>query len=712
MTATFGKLSNRTLKLEPGLNVISGPNEWGKSTWCAFLVAMLYGIDTSTRTKRDFLAEKEHYAPWSGEPMSGRMALQWNGRDITIERHTKGRTVFGEFKAYETATGLPVPELTAQNCGQQLLGGENNVFLRAGFLRLADLPVTQDEALRKRLNALVTSGDESDSGDLLAQKLKELKNRCRFHNSGLLPQAESHREELRGKLDQLRMYEIQMEKIKTRQQELKAHEQKLLNHKAALAYAQAEIVVRKAEQAKLQQQMAQQQVTQLQAACRKLPEPEQLNYRLSQVRTLSEQWEALQMEAQLQPVMPGEPDGVTAFRGLTPQQAKDRAQEDVRQYEQLRNGRKKFSPVLLICGGLGLAAGIALMVFQQLLPGAVLLVLGAIALAAGMLQHGAVKNYDQNRKTQMELLCQRYYPLDSTQWLEEAERYAQRQRQYRTALEGYESVTSQLENRMRTLKEQTETLTGGKSLRQYEQQLQEAVGLQTALADAVRELRRAEEVVKTLELTCKPVPVPEGEDTMTYSPEETNRLLSDVAAEQKHLHLQLGQCQGQAASLGQPEVLEQQCKEAESRIQKLERMEEALQLAQQTQVKASAELQRRFAPRISHRAQELFGRLTSGRYERITLGEDFSLQACAQGENTLRGSLWRSDGTVDQLYLALRLAVAEELTPEAPLVLDDALVRFDDERLATALDILKQEAREKQVILFTCQSREVELSTR
>ena len=62
MTATFGKLSNQTLTLESGLNVIEAHNEWGKSTWCAFLMAMLYGIDTGSRTKTGFLADKEHYS--------------------------------------------------------------------------------------------------------------------------------------------------------------------------------------------------------------------------------------------------------------------------------------------------------------------------------------------------------------------------------------------------------------------------------------------------------------------------------------------------------------------------------------------------------------------------------------------------------------------------------------------------------------------------
>ena len=88
------------------------------------------------------------------------------------------------------------------------------------------------------------------------------------------------------------------------------------------------------------------------------------------------------------------------------------------------------------------------------------------------------------------------------------------------------------------------------------------------------------------------------------------------------------------------------------------------------------------------------------------MGEDLSIHAGTAEESTLHSALWRSEGTVDQLYLALRLAVAEELTPEAPLVLDDALVRFDDQRLKEALDVLTETSETKQVILFSCQTRE------
>ena len=51
MTAVFGKLQGETLELQDGLNIIQAPNETGKSTWCAFLLSMLYGINSRERDK-------------------------------------------------------------------------------------------------------------------------------------------------------------------------------------------------------------------------------------------------------------------------------------------------------------------------------------------------------------------------------------------------------------------------------------------------------------------------------------------------------------------------------------------------------------------------------------------------------------------------------------------------------------------------------------
>ena len=68
-----------------------------------------------------------------------------------------------------------------------------------------------------------------------------------------------------------------------------------------------------------------------------------------------------------------------------------------------------------------------------------------------------------------------------------------------------------------------------------------------------------------------------------------------------------------------------------------------------------------------------------------------------------------SQGASDQLYLAVRLAVCQLVLPAenaAPIILDDALVSFDDGRMAAALDYLLELSAQRQILLFTCQSRE------
>ena len=164
------------------------------------------------KNHKDRLGRQGTVCALSRSPMAGRIDLHWKGRDITIERSTKGRVPMGVFRAYETASGLEIPELTAANCGVTLLGVEQSVFRRAGFIRQSDMPVTQDEALRRRLNDLVTTGDETGDGDRLAKELKELKNKCRYNRTGLLPQAEAEEDRLEEKIAEWDSLESQSRK--------------------------------------------------------------------------------------------------------------------------------------------------------------------------------------------------------------------------------------------------------------------------------------------------------------------------------------------------------------------------------------------------------------------------------------------------------------------------------------------------------------------
>lgn len=699
MTATFGKLEQETLTLEPGLNIITAPNEWGKSTWCAFLVAMLYGLDTRAKTTKNNLADKERYAPWSGSPMAGRIDLNWNGRDITIERRTKRRVPLGEFQAYETESGLAVEELTASNCGQMLLGVEQTVFRRAGFIRQADLPVTQDEALRRRLNALVTTGDDSGAADRLAAELKDLKNRCRYNRTGLLPQAEAKRQELEEKIGELEDLDGQIRTLKERLGSLKDWISQLKNHQQTMAYAQMEEDAHRVAQAGEVLEQAEQELEHMEAVCAQLPSREETEQKARELRTFRDQWNSTQLLFQQTPGEPVKPQLQPPFSGMTEEEARAMVREDAKSYAQLSG--TKLPLALLVIGLVGLLAAGVLAMLKVWLFAAICGGAGLIGLVWSLLERRSIRR-------QRETLLEKYGTADHRRWIEPVERYAAELETYRESWKQYQQSSSDLDVRMMVLRKKRDSLCGFQEPDVLLEHCRQTLESWERRSHAAREAQRAREHYDSLRAMLRPVEKPTQPDTLTQSPEESATLLAECSGELQRLQNRLGQYQGRMEALGNRETLLEQLKLTNQRISRLEDTYLALTIAQDTLLKARSELQRRFAPRITKKAQKILSRMTGGRYHSLTMSEDFSLQAGAGQEETLHDAIWRSDGTMDQLYLALRLAVAEELTPEAPLVLDDALVRFDDERMAQAIGILREMGEHKQILCFTCQGREAE----
>jgi uncharacterized protein YhaN len=144
-------------------------------------------------------------------------------------------------------------------------------------------------------------------------------------------------------------------------------------------------------------------------------------------------------------------------------------------------------------------------------------------------------------------------------------------------------------------------------------------------------------------------------------------------------------------------------------------------LAEAARLLAAAALERhraRYQNPLLERASTLFANLTGQRYARLALDyrEDDKLVLVAErpgGQRVAVGGL--SEGTRDQLYLALRLAALAAFGAQAdplPFVCDDLLVSFDDVRAANGLRVLAEAGAEMQVVLFTHHGHIVDLARR
>lgn len=628
MTATFGALDNAVLEPGEGLTVIAAPNEAGKSTWAGFLKAMLYGIDTRERDKAGFLADKTRYQPWSGAPMAGEIRLEWQGKDITLRRFPARANPFGGFEAVYTATGDPVPGLTAANAGEKLTGVSREVWLRSAFVGQGGAAIGASGELEARVSALVTSGQEDVSCSAVERTLRDWRNRRRANRSnGLIPQLE---EEI-SKLD--------------------AAERELEHTRRRKGEAEQEL-------GRLQEKRRELQID-LEIWAR--IERHELNRRYAEAYLEWEEARAALTEDRPHPVF-GSMTGDEAW-GFAQEKQKERdaaLEENRRRAEQRERLEKTVREQRMTARLEGAAAAAALLIGIGIAlwskTWAPLFALGGIAAAALIMTAASLRRETLNRRALDEL---RPVPVpEGEDWL--------------TRAAEYQSALAKAER---------------------------AKGLEAAARRRVEDLAaQGGQLADTLELLHPPA----------QSKAATAARLAAVERELERCRDELARAEGALAHQRVGE--DAQARRAELNGQLARRLEEydALTMALDALSAANAALRERFSPALNREAGEIFSALTGGRWPRLSLARDFTAQAVREDGALPRSWLALSAGTAEQLYLSVRLAICALTAPDAPLVLDDALCAFDDGRCALALDYLKETARERQILLFSCHSREAD----
>jgi uncharacterized protein YhaN len=140
-----------------------------------------------------------------------------------------------------------------------------------------------------------------------------------------------------------------------------------------------------------------------------------------------------------------------------------------------------------------------------------------------------------------------------------------------------------------------------------------------------------------------------------------------------------------------------------------------LALASQLISKAQERYDRDRQPEVLKRAQSAFAAMTNGRYPRISipLGKDAIEVFDASSAATTPSRLSR--GTAEQLYLALRIGLIEQLGEAGrglPVLMDDILVDFSPDRLEPAARVIADLATRRQVVFLTCHPATADLLCR
>ncbi|MBR5260896.1 MAG: AAA family ATPase [Oscillospiraceae bacterium] len=703
MTARFGKLQDQTLELHDGLNIIHAPNESGKSTWCGFISAMLYGIDSAQREKGGVKPDKVRFAPWNGNSMAGEMEIEHEGKEITLSRSTRlASAPMREFSAVYTGTAEKVADLSGTDAGQILTGLPKSVFESSVFVRQSGLGVQNSAELEKRIGAIVTTGEEGESYTDADAQLRAWLRKRKHNKSGAIPALDTDIAALEKTRSDAVHISTERDEAAKHLARLTAEDAQLKKDEAILSAlsvkAQGDILRREADKASQLLSESEKEYesvkTKIAAEENRLraEESSKRDTRRARIddleRALNEERE---QEIALRVALE---NGIFGMK--TPEKVSVETEDAEKECREIRaKCEKSKKPLLAII--LGIAGIILLALGAVALPcAAVGLALIVAAVIVFVIHRGKMAKLMQLSK-QREDILRRYRIESEEEFYSLACAHSDAWQKWEKSKQSIDTLRETLQ-RERTVPEEpmreikvSDSLTA--ALKQAEEKL---IALRT-------QKRIAEEQLAAL----APCEI-EGE----YSParhSEVKARLASLAIEISEARQRADILEGRAQTMGDPMVLGTQLLEAKERLDKLTFQYDALSLAIETLKDANDEMQSRFSPRLGALASEYMARLTANRYERLTFDRELSAQARLSGDTESHDLAFLSAGGRDQLYLALRLAICTLALPEGsscPLILDDALVNFDDDRMRLALDLLSEISKERQVILFTCHERE------
>ena len=630
LTASFGKLNGESLELTDGLNVICAPNESGKSTWCAFIRAMLYGIDSAERQKAGHLPDKLRYAPWSGAAMQGEMELSAGGKDITITRTTKLKSApMREFSAVYTGTSIPVEGLDAANAGEMLTGASREVFKRSAFVEQGSIVISSSPELEKRISAIVSTGDEDCSFTEADEQLRAWQRSRRYNRRGKLPELEERMAETKKRLAELDSLANESERLTQQLEQGRQNCRQLEN-----AITESRKTARRDALSNLQN-------------LRK-----ELNAANEAHEKADDECDA--RRAALCGCVIGErlPDEVAA-------EVRADTEKCLELKEVSERRTSPFAAVLLLILALAVIASAIFIVpadfaLYAFIAGGVLC-FAALLLA---IRYSKAKNAASDAGRQRRILLSKYKAEDERGIKSCYEEFLKLFDEL-SAAENEEKRTAQRLAEMRTTQEKTEA--------------------------------------KTLQ-----------ELDFSGGDNEASQLSRELSAAQRScdmLSARISEIKGRVDAMGDPLVLGSELNNMESLYAALQSEYDAIALAVDTLRAADADIQSRFSPELGKLAAHYMSVVTDGRYESVLINRDFSAKTKLSGDTVPRETEYLSAGTLDLMYLAVRLAVCTLALPEnsaCPLILDDTLVNLDAERTQQAMKLLREISKQRQVILFTC----------
>lgn len=698
----FGNMKDRELVFSDGLNVLYGTNEAGKSTVWTALLALLFGMEKK---------EEEKFRPWNSEYGASEVTYTFrDGRQFTASK--KRRKGF-QTQMTETASGRDVSDDYPQQRGVVLAVTEETGVSREAFL--ASVMMGQDAlgveekksaGLRTRLSRLSAYGDEStdvSAAKKLLERELEAIGRGATGSKKKLVAIKRELEELEAAHEEAKGAEARRTSL---YQELDALEEQLFKGKRLWALYKKfmdKAAFEDAQKAESMREEAEALEQKLAFKKKELSETADNSEVLLRYRKKAEEIEQAMrlLSRDEEETLRQREIAIEAEKGFR------ETEKEAAKKETERKTKERTAFVLMCClSAAGLLCALPAVLLSPIFWG-----LTALLWAAAVISYLALrpkKAGGKNEKEVQEKSAPFRYEQSRLKAMEglivsKRQEISEQKEELQKALgaQGFEEAKAAVQKMEETEEYRKKLLAEIELLVAQKKGFEDArvhEGEAVFSGEAPNWSEEEEKAIEGLGIT---------RENALYKREQLEAQIREMAARQAALQKELELLDAGGAHPGDLEDAISALREEEHALL-LKRA--AIETALLTLEEAQQRIQQDYIPRLNARMEEWFTKMTSERYS----GTFTTMEMTPEAEDARYGRvlpMQLSRGTWDQLYLAYRLAAADLLSGEEPLplVMDEPFAYFDDIRLRRMLEALSELSKERQIILMTCQKREMEM---
>lgn len=673
----YGNIENKDINLEEGINIIHGANESGKSTLLNYIISIFYGISRNKDGKA--LSDYEKYKPWNSNEFSGRISYKLeNGEKYEIFRdfNKKNPKIYND-KLEDISDRFETDKKDGSKFFIEQMGIDKKMYLSTVVSTQEEVRLdekNQNMLIQKIANLAGTGEDNVSYKKALIKLQEKIRDEIGTNKTSQKPINIIEKEivEINNKI-------VETEKYRNRKYEIDAEKEQILSE------------LKKLEQQKqilqeLQNSMKSEEETKNRLEIREKNRKDniaKINELTNQKNTINAESERVQSaKNHLQDIIKGHKENIEKLNSEIEKIANEK--------EETQEKEKPSISFIVITVVLAIALICSIILIKNYIVSGIL----GVAIIANIVFYVINKNKQKVNKAKLrekinqekqykreKLENQKQQIIANVNTTEkELEKQEEEEKQVNSELsmlkgqiilleKNNEKITEEIEQDNKAIKEES-----NKNKQQIIEKYKEKnINDLLYINDYQNYISKIEETINNNRIRIKGLEI------------EYNTIVPQ---------------------LDEMVVLEEKREADKEKLAELREKESIINIAIENLMDAYEEMKTTITPKFTKNLSESIQKISSNKYNKVTINDENGM-IIENNRGEYVEAIKLSTGTIDQLYLALRLSMIDELSKEnLPIILDESFAYSDNNRLKNMLQYLTSDLNNHQTIIFTCTDRE------